>query len=386
MKDAARKKTREAHEKKLAQMKSTLEGKVAEVEQELTTAEEALKRADELGKPLVGTRIKALKTTEIMPMVEEIEAKLEKAKDTLDEVRKDTSTMAEDVHPQLQDWITGESKKLAARATGMLPRLEVQKALLKRANAELKKQDAIEVRALELQVVDALKNHQKANKLTADEMFDALSKKKQTVDKASFLAFFKNVEVSESFAAADLERVFKCLAEGQTTVSKENITSALRVYMKVTRDTVMTGGLSIKTSKPKRRLEVGEIVELLGHPTSEGALESIMRAECRAMSDSMQGWVTLSGNAGSSFLEAITPVYKVVKQTIMTDTFEEVSEETSKEDARKLNIGEEVEVLTWPMKEEQSGFQRLKCRTKPDSLVGWVTVVGDAGTKFLETV
>lgn len=238
--DAARKQTREDHEESIAQVRTTLEGKVAEFEQELATAEEALKKADELGKQVVGTRIKASKTTEITPMVEEIKAKLEKAKETLDEVHNETSTIAENVHPELQDWINIESKKLAARATGMLPRLEIQRALLKRANAELKKQDASEVKALESQVVGVLKNHQKAKKLTAGEMFDVLSKKKQTVGKASFLAFFKGVDVSEPFAATDLERVFKRLAEGQTTVSKES-------FMKVLEKGQSPGKIPIET-------------------------------------------------------------------------------------------------------------------------------------------
>lgn len=398
MKDSARKKTREVHEKKLGQMKSTLEAKVAEIDQELASVDQALKEADQAGKQLQGKQLQTKTASEITPLVEEIEAKLEKAKETMAEARSETATLAEDVHPELLDWITFESKKLINKASGMQPRVEVLKALLNKANASLKTKEASEMKKLESQVGNALRSHQIENDLTVDQVFDALSNKKGTVDKASFLAFMKtckkvspktesgdNAEVSDSFAVEALERLFKYLAEADKSVSKERITSMLRTYMKVSKDTVMTSGLSIKTSKPKRRLEVGEVVELLGNPTAEGSM-GINRIECRAMSDGLEGWVTMSGNMGSNFLEEYTPAYKVVKETTVTETFEQVSEATSTEDTSKLKIGDQVEVLVWPKKEEKSGFQRMKCRRMSDSLTGWVTVVGDAGTKFLDIV
>lgn len=396
MKDSTRKKEREVREKKLGQMKSTLEGKVAEIDQELATLDQTLKEADQTGTPLRGKQLEKKTAAEISPLVEEIEAKLEKAKETLAEARNETGTLAEDVHPELLEWITSESKKLTGKASGMQLRIEALKTLMAKANASLKKKEASEMKTLESQVGNALRSHQVEKDLTVDQVFDALSNKKEKVDRASFLAFMKNckkvspkaesgdsAEVSDSFAVEVLERLFKYLAETDKSIGKERIMSMLRTYMKVSKETVLTNGLSIKTSKPMRRLEVGEVVELLGNPVAEGAV-GIKRIECRAMSDGLEGWVTVSGNMGSNFLEAYTPAYKVVKETTMTEAFEQVSEATSKDDTPKLKIGEQVEVLVWPKKEEQSGFQRMKCRRMSDSLVGWVTVVGDAGTKFLD--
>jgi len=241
--------------------------------------------------------------------------------------------------------------------------------------------------------VDALKFHAQAKNLTVDEMYDAVSKKESSVDKDSFLDFWNNREKKPAtddekspLSDEDVDRVFMYLVDKKESISKESMTALLRTYMKISKDTVLTGSLSIKASDAKRRLEEGEVVELLGHPTAEGEVEDVKRVLCKALKDGVEGWVTLSGNSGSSFLEPYTPTFKVVKETIMTQTFELDSDEKDAAEPRKLRIGEIVEVLIWPMKEEKSGLHRLRCRSRPDGLVGWATATGNAGTVFLETM
>jgi len=191
----------------------------------------------------------------------------------------------------------------------------------------------------------------------------------------------------------DLDRAFAFLVDikDSETISKDRVLSLIRTYMKVTKDTVLTGSLSIKATDSKRRLEVGEILEILSPPSAEGEADEVKRVQCRTLKDNLEGWVTISGNKGSTFLQPYTLTFKVVKETIMTETFEldsEEAKEASKQlkdrEPRKLRPGELVDVWIWPKKEEKSGLERLKCRTKTDGLAGWVTAVGNAGTVFLQ--
>eukprot|EP00913_Durusdinium_trenchii_P009376 g8812.t1 len=54
------------------------------------------------------------------------------------------------------------------------------------------------------------------------------------------------------------------------------------------------------------------------------------------------------------------------------------------EEDRRLKVGELVEVKSWMKKHEQMGLKRLRCKALSDGAIGWATVVGNAGTVFLE--
>eukprot|EP00930_Biecheleria_cincta_P031706 TRINITY_DN2199_c0_g2_i1.p1 TRINITY_DN2199_c0_g2~~TRINITY_DN2199_c0_g2_i1.p1 ORF type:complete len:1014 (-),score=340.09 TRINITY_DN2199_c0_g2_i1:171-3212(-) len=403
-KDAQRRKKREAHEKQLEEMKTSLRAKVAEVDQSSAAIEEAVKAVEEAGKPLSGKDLKGKTSQEILPLVDEAEAKVEKAKASAEELQKEASALKEDINPELLNWIINEAKPITGKAARLLTRLNNVTGLLTKARNDAKIKDAIELKKLETQVVDMLKYHQQAKTLTVADLYGAVSENKDEVDKDSFLKFFKACEKKQpaedstekgagSMSDEDAERVFAYLVDNKEseTISKDRMMSLIRTYMKVTKDTVLTGSLSIKATDSKRRLEVGEVLEILGVPTAEGEVEEVKRVQCKALKDNAEGWVTLCGNKGENFLVPHTVTFKVVKETIMTETFELDSEEAKEatkklkdREPRKLRPGELVEVWIWPKKEEKSGLERLKCRTKSDGLAGWVTAVGNAGTVFLQ--
>merc|ERR1712232_41108 len=162
----------------------------------------------------------------------------------------------------------------------------------------------------------------------------------------------------------------------------------IRHFMKVAADTVMTSDLSIKESKTLRRLDLGEVVEILDGPMIEGSVK-VMRVHAKAMTDDLEGFITLRGNQGTHFLEEGGDVFKVVAETILTEEFEiggGASKDASKKVkdlTRKLKVGELVEGREWARKEESSGLMRMKCRVRTDGVTGWVTTVGNQGTVFL---
>lgn len=406
-KDAQRRKKREAHEKQLEEMKTSLREKIAEVEQSYTAADEKVKHAEEAGKALSPAELKKKKSQEILPAAEEVESKLQEARGVADELQKEVAGIKEDINQELLEWITNEVKPLAAKSARLLSRLTIIGAQLTKARADVKVKDAAELKALEVQVSAMLKYHQQAKNLTVDDTLAAVSKSQESVDKASFVAFFEACEkkqpseeekkagkVAAPPSDADLERVFMFLVDikDSEAISKDRMLSLIRTYMKVVKETVLTASVSIKATDSKRRLEVGEVLEVLSPPSAEGEVDEVKRVQCRTLKDGLEGWATISGNQGSKFLESYNLTFKVVKETIMTEYFEldsEEAKEASKQlkdrEPRKLKPGELVDVWILP-KKDKSGLERLKCRTKKDGLAGWVTTVGNAGTVFLERV
>merc|ERR1711972_299736 len=80
----------------------------------------------------------------------------------------------------------------------------------------------------------------------------------------------------------------------------------------------------------------------------------------------------------SHFLELTRMFYKCVKGTVMSESLAITS--TS---LRKLEVGDVLEAVEGPAKEEEVGVQRMKCKAVSDNTIGWVTLAGNQGTAFL---
>mmetsp|Transcript_56253 Transcript_56253/g.91043 ORF Transcript_56253/g.91043 Transcript_56253/m.91043 type:complete len:981 (+) Transcript_56253:64-3006(+) len=398
LKDLERKTAREQREKELEAQKVQLRAKVETVGKSMAEAEESVKELEETAQPLQ-TKGKTMKSVEILASVDEVEAKLLTTRKQVDEVKPSLAALKDGLENDVLRWLSLEMKPAEMKAYSLETRIARTTNLLARFREDAKKKDAAELMALERQAKAMLQHHKKAKSLSPDEVFAAISKK-ESVTQKDFLTFFEKKcekeEPKEGAAPApsqeDLGRLFKFLDEkGEGSVSKERLMLLIRTCMKVLKDGLITDGASIADGQTLRRLEVGEVVEVLSSPAADGDTE-VMRAKCRATKDGVEGWVSISGNQGSVFLQEGGTVFKVVKETIMTESFEldgEDSKDATKQvtdTTRKLRPGELVDVRVFMIKEEKSGLLRMKCKAKSDGALGWVTAVGNTGIKFLDVV
>eukprot|EP00434_Breviolum_minutum_P011482 symbB.v1.2.010121.t1/scaffold658.1/size175746/11 len=231
--------------------------------------------------------------------------------------------------------------------------------------------------------------------LRQQALYEAMAGKKEHVEKKGFLNFFKKCEKEKKEgdeevkepSPEDWTRLFQHLACSNAGISQERMMGLIRVYKKVLKETLLSEGNGLKSTS-KRRLEVGEVVEILSQESPAEDEGEVMRVQCAALKDDLEGWVTVAGNTGNKFLEDYAGVYK---ETIMTETFEldsaeakEAAKQLKDAPPRKLKTAELVDVWVWPKKEEKSGLVRLKCKCRSDGAVGWATAVGNTGTVFLE--
>jgi len=270
--------------------------------------------------------------------------------------------------------------------------------LASKCKDDAKKKDSQELEKFEKVAVAMIKYHQMAKKLSDVDAFEAMdSKKDEKIDKAEFLSFFETCEKKAAengeetaLSAADLTRLFTYLVEDDEDISKEKFATLVRVWMKVKQDTVMTSSSAIEDATTVRRLEAGEVLEIIEGPIKEATVD-VMRVRAKAMKDDVEGWVSVASNKGTVFLEEGGNIWKVVKETILTESFElggDSSKDATrklKDTTRKLKVGETVVVREWPRKEEKSGLTRMKCKAK-DGVVGWATTMGNQTPplKFME--
>jgi hypothetical protein len=128
-------------------------------------------------------------------------------------------------------------------------------------------------------------------------------------------------------------------------------------------------------SETIRMLADQEVVDLMEGPRDEQG-EPPVRIRGRSLNDGAIGWVTLKG----SNLKPWKPHYRCVHGTGMGDALDVATAEP----LRRLEVGELLEVVEGPRVETELGVVRVKGRAESDGVVGWVTVAGNQGTKFLE--
>jgi len=431
--DARRRDAREERERKLAQMRAELKEKVDEASGLVDDADALLDKTEEHVQPLSQPTDDA-SAVDLLDQVVKAEDLIKEGKDAVAAARKQIESLSEGVVDQeIQPWLNVEVQKLDGRTKPFDARITGATFTVARAREDTKKKEILELDRLRAKALTIMRHHQRAKTLKNEELFDELDTNKDgRIEETEFLAFFKSCErppgnkkgknnetgtaegevkdedakkeevdkednepdhgigADDGPTPEELAKVFDALDEDdEGYISKEHFLSLIRLYMKVAKDTVLTSDLSIKDSKTLRRLEPEEVIEIIEGPVKEETVD-VMRVRALVMKDALDGWITLSGNQGTVFLEEGGNLFKVVKETILTDSFElkEGGESTRKlkDTTRKLKPGEVVEVREWPRKEETSGLMRMQCRTKSDGRVGWATTVGNQGTVFLEVL
>jgi len=79
------------------------------------------------------------------------------------------------------------------------------------------------------------------------------------------------------------------------------------------------------------------------------------------------------------FRELVRLYYKCVKATVLNDEIS-IKSKTS----RRVEIGEPLEAIEGPSKEDGANVKRVKCKCMVDNAEGWITIAGNQGTAFLE--
>mmetsp|Transcript_156952 Transcript_156952/g.285652 ORF Transcript_156952/g.285652 Transcript_156952/m.285652 type:complete len:771 (-) Transcript_156952:163-2475(-) len=399
-KDAARRAEREAQEQKIAEMRAALEEKLKETTAVVAAAEEMAGKVT--GAMKIGADVEATATL-MMEKADDAEKLLADAREGAESSKKQISQLGEDedVDKEIESWLKSQAAILSARTAKIDKLLKTGETQVSKFRENAKKKEMIELVKLKTSAVSVIKFHQRTKKLTNEGLFDEFNADSEgRIDESTFMKFFETCEkekvtngdaeekVISGPGPEELSRVFNFFDEDdEGCISKSQFLRLAREYMKVSKDAVVTSEMLLKDAKTLRRLEIGEVVEILEGPIHEEATDC-MRVRTKVMKDGLEGWITLKGNQGSVFLEEGGGTFKVVKETILTESFEiGASKETGKKfKDRKLKEGELLEVCEWPTKQESTGLTRMMCRAMSDGLVGWATTVGNTGNVFIEGV
>jgi len=390
--DEKRKAVREAREKEVIEKKEKLQEKIAKAaELSKAASEKVLKLEAETADAKVGPKeTKDKSSTDLTSIADGIESTMTEAKDSVKTAVDAIAALNTDVEPELKVFLMAEIKKLESSSKPLDARITKVAGVSGKLRSESTKRNTQELDNLRTDALEVVSHHQGQKDLTNEEMFKVFANKGDKIEESAFLKFFaknkmpaKEGEEAAEMSEECLSRLFSFLdSDDVGHITKEKFIGMVKKFMKVVKASVITDAKSIK-SKILRRLEEGEVVEVITGPSMEEASD-VKRMRVKALSDGLDGWVTPVGNAGTVFFEEGGNTYKVVKETILTGAF--VIGGASNQKDRKLKVDEIVEVREWARKEEASGLMRMQVRVKSDGQIGWATSVGNTGITFLEMV
>jgi len=126
----------------------------------------------------------------------------------------------------------------------------------------------------------------------------------------------------------------------------------------------ITDSVDVMKSKVVRKIEVGELVAKLEGPVESSGAQ---RIRAKADKDGVEGWITVKGNAGTTYVEE-TPskIYTIKKKQPLLAKME------GGPAVRDVAVDEVVEMIGNLQTEKADGMTRLKCKALSDGAVGWV--------------
>lgn len=147
-------------------------------------------------------------------------------------------------------------------------------------------------------------------------------------------------------------------SSGQSTVE-------LAKLMVCKQSIALTTTFDIAAGKAIRKLEAGEVLEVLEGP-NEDSVRSLSRVRAVAKKDGGEGWVTVKGNQGTAYAEFSDKHYVCKSDTPLENRLVSGSPLI-----RTLETGEALEALEEPKSEKKDSVIRIHGKSLADASEGW---------------
>jgi len=221
----------------------------------------------------------------------------------------------------------------------------------------------------------ALRGHAQSANLSPDTLFNDLSQGSEEISVEALRKHLEGIEGDSKLKKSELDIG---LHRYRTGVTKLGLLGMFHEYKRCVKEIALTTEAQMKGGNSIRKLEVGELVEILSGRSRDDTV-GVERVNCRSIKDFQEGWVTVRGNQGTAFLERAGKPYVVVQSAAPLS-------EACKADStpvRDLRPGELLEVTEGPRPEPTIDVERVKGKCAKDNKVGWLSM-NDAQGPVLE--
>jgi len=156
--------------------------------------------------------------------------------------------------------------------------------------------------------------------------------------------------------------------------------SFLQQYYVVVKTIAITPEFDISKTKPTRKAELDEVIEVLEGPRYDDKLK-MTRVRGKSLADGAEGWVSVKGNQGTPFLQEVEKPY----YACTTEVALEQDSRGMEPPLRTLKADEVLELIEGPRKEAYDPSLRAKGKAAKDEAQGWFTIRDKKGSKLAES-
>lgn len=155
----------------------------------------------------------------------------------------------------------------------------------------------------------------------------------------------------------------------------------LRIYYKVEQFSAVSDEHDLQNCKELRRMEKGEIFEVMEGPKRDDSAGGVTRVRGRAWRDGLIGWATVSGSSGAPSMTPVSGVMKAVHPVPITNAVEAGAE------IRSTSNGELLQVLEWTQRSVGGqNLTKVRVWAISDGITGWITLSENGGPPHLEAI
>jgi len=352
-----------------------------ETEEAFEEAQVLLGKAEELAKTWCQGQDKPEDNKEA---AEEIESLLVSVKASIETgIEHAQIQMATQEEPALETYRQKTQADFQSKGKSMLTTVNKLSAAAKSTRDKATRVECCARETTRSKLINLLHCYMRAEDLSIDRIYDKISNGGSTpVSRERFLAFVgelfahegDKLDEEQESSFVDLFQYFS----GSEGLTREQFMSLARQMYRVVKITTLTDSETID-SRVVRRLDVGDLADSADAPKRLEAI-SVTRLRCRCEHSNSEGWATVTGNMGTEFLK-LCPKYRVcIKETVLTESLSVASKTI-----RRVAKDEVLEVLT-EKQDASCGVQRVRVRTTRGSSIGWVSIAGNKGTVFLESI
>jgi len=258
-----------------------------------------------------------------------------------------------------------ELTKLASRASTAERRLKAATEAVRAAFVQVAKTATVKAR-------NVLRTAARKSGKSIDELFDTVSGGTGEISEAQFAQFVSTLP-EHDLGSDQVALVYKEF--GRHGLRKPGFAKALQEFCICERSTEIASSFEAAAAPTVRKLEKGELFEVLEGPAADGA---VLRVRGRALRDGAAGWVTFRVGEGPPLLKPREkPFLFALSAAPLLQSFD-----TDASVVREMQQDEVLELLEGPRPLQGPSEQALHAVASKDGKVGWVTLQDTAGNTF----
>eukprot|EP00929_Paragymnodinium_shiwhaense_P077109 TRINITY_DN3968_c0_g2_i1.p1 TRINITY_DN3968_c0_g2~~TRINITY_DN3968_c0_g2_i1.p1 ORF type:complete len:2044 (-),score=893.51 TRINITY_DN3968_c0_g2_i1:341-6472(-) len=345
------------------------------VEPLLAVAEAAGKAVEEAGKSFVELDLEAVEAfatpATLLSQVEELATACGKKVTEARTLAKEQLLKVQEVKPP-----TGATK-LALRELGrMQAAVEAASRLSMKTVEGVKGQCKKITEKLSKDISKALLKAVQAGGAGCEALFEELAAGSGRISEAAFCA---KVQGLADLGVKPEHAKLVCRGIEVEGISRRSFLNFVQHFVVVMKDVAITNVRDMAAAKSLRKVEKDEILEVLEGPVKDDE-KGLERMRCRSLVDKLEGWVTVQGNQGTSFLRDVPkPMYSVRRLVAL-----EKEAKCASGIVREVKEDELLELLEGPKTEEVPDVKRARVKASKDNAVGFITISDRTGIVFAE--